>query len=127
MVVVHDMRPKQVIEGFCEEIAVFEVAEHQQVIDDGRDQPNKFDPLRFGIMDQKSDAVVDHGRAQQQHKKETAGLVVEEDAGNEQERIAREAIGVNDGENTQDNRIESPEEKLREEQRGLEIQSKYVA
>ncbi len=127
MVVVHDMRSKQVIKRFSKEIAVFEVAQHQQIVNNRRDQPNKLDSFGFCVMDQKADAIVDHRRTQQQDKKETSSLVIEKDACDEQEGISRQAVGMDHREYRQNGRIKSPKEKLREKQRGLEIQSEYVA
>jgi hypothetical protein len=127
MIVVRYTCTKHIVERLSEEIAILKIAQHQQVIDDGKYQKSQLGGFFGSAMDRKADEIIDHSRGEQQYKKETARLVIEEDARQKQKGIAGQTMRVDHRKHRQHSSIKSPKEKLREQQGCLEIQSKYVA
>ena len=112
--------------GVGEEVGVFEIAEDGEVQHHARDHIGFACPLSRRLVQQYADeVVVEHVEDEDEHK-EAAGLIVEEDAGEEEEGVAQQSFAMEDGEEGEYEGEEGPEVELGEQQRVFLVEGEDV-
>ena len=121
-----EMDVEEVVDDVGEEIGILEVAEQREVDDDAQHEPGL--PFPFGRrgVDALGDEEVRARHEHQYQHKQSAGLVIEEQADEEQEGITQQALAVNQAENGKDNGKERPEIELREQQGRILLKEENV-
>lgn len=72
--------PEHIVNSVHKEERVFEIRQDKQVDDNTEYQENFFSHLCLGLIYSRAEIIVDNDIYNQQNKKESAGLIVEEQA-----------------------------------------------
>ena len=114
----------EIAERVEEEVRILVVAEDKEVDDDDDNHQEFLFPFHLRLLDPLADEEVRDDAEDEDAYVAAARLVVEEEAGRKQERVAEQELFMDEREDGEDDRKESPEVELRKEQRTVRVESK---
>ena len=109
-----------------EEVGILEVAQDGQVDGDAQDEESPLLPTRLHAVDELGDKKVAARHEQEQAEKQSARLVVEQNADEKQVSVTKQPFVAEKRENGEDNGKKGPKLELREQQRTVRVEREYT-